>query len=115
MTNITVFHFWAGLVESVIFCIFVLKSEKGTKPGDKNQKPYSMLLIRRRSSTVLPLLEQAEGNKKATAVAVARLWGSKPTSDKGCHPFYEFPFDSANICRTFFLQKLFHRAICKKV
>ena len=92
----------------------VLKSEKGTKPGDKNQKPYSMLLIRRRSSTVLPLLEQAEGNKKATADEVAILWGSKPTSDKGCHPFYEFPFDSANICRIF-LQKFYHRAICKKV
>jgi hypothetical protein len=51
-------------------------------------------------------LEQAEGNKKTTADAVARLWGSKPTSDKGCHPFYEFPFDSAKICRIFFLQKL---------
>ena len=23
----------------------MLKSEKGTKPGDKNQKPYSKLLI----------------------------------------------------------------------
>ena len=29
-------------------------------------------------------------------------------SDKGCHPFYEFPFDSAKMCRIFILHKLFH-------
>ena len=29
-------------------------------------------------------------------------------SDKGCHPFYEFPYDFAKLCRFFYLQKLFH-------
>ena len=35
-------------------------------------------------------------------------------SNKGCHPFYEFPFDSAKICINFISQKLFHSAIHKK-
>ena len=94
----------------------ILKEEKKTKPDDKNQKPYSKLLImlhddikltvgvqKKHSgeSAVLPdctRFNVRQQIKNHCIAAVARLGARNRLSDKGCHPFYELPFDSAKVC-----------------